>query len=592
MKRIRILPLLRAGAPLVLISALVSCSVDSSEREPVGVASQPLTNTECSNLVVNVDRSLFVHDQATLSLGDFSLRRTLETIGQGGSTPETLLKELLVSNAVVDRPQPLSGLVLPLDFRNESTLNPAKLLDATNLQQHLRPIALVNRLDLAPANAAYCGEHRIVYGRHQNGVAGRFFLIFEAALPNPHPELGIEGCRPVADFWASLGDAALFPTPASRAAALEQFYYQGLPGFEPVVLHAHYGSPFGQIRSNQFVNSAKWQLRQWRAGFDAGGAPALLVQPDGQTPLAQFFDSQFVPGPGEFSDMQPGLFASERAAFQSDFLLNQIPLLAAPELAGTATSEFAIINGFGSNYPARFLEFQSDASDLDDVPSVKASTGFMSVVGAAAPMGLTGNDITNRVGTTECGGCHQFSNNNKIGKLANGTIVNWPSSAGFVHVTEDGTLSQALTQFFLPARAAVLRRALCPTQCAPMPHRKRCCFSDNHCAAGSYCAAETCSAGGEGRCKALVPAGQCWEDADCGDGGQCQGAILCPCGVDCVHADQPGQCASASFSAIALSKANLEREEKVTKPSMASIEAARAADRAQPGAFVPVRPTH
>jgi hypothetical protein len=592
MKRPPIFPLLRVGAPLVVISALVSCSVESDEAEPVGSANQPLTNTECSNLVLDVDRSLFVHDQATLSQADFSLRKTLKVIGQGITTPEALLKGLLASNAVVDRKQPISGLILPLDFRNESAMIPEKLLDAANLQQHLQPIALVNRLDLAPANAAYCGEHRIVYGRHQNGVAGRFFLIFEAALPNPHPELGIAGCKPVADFWARLSDSVLFPTPASRATALEQFYYQGLPGFEPVVLHAHYGSPFGQIRSNQFVNSPKWQLREWRAGLDTSGLPALLVQPDGQTPLAQFFDSQFTPGPGEFSDMQPALFASERSAFQSDFLLNQIPRLAAPELSGTATTEFDIVNGMGSAYPARFLEFQSDASDLDDIPTVKAATGFGAVVGNFAPPGLTSNDITNRAGVTECGGCHQFSNGVKIGTLASGTLVHWPSSAGFVHVTESGTLSPALTQFFLPARAAVLKRAACPTQCAPIKPRKQCCFSDNQCAAGSYCAGETCSAGGEGRCKAFLPAGQCWEDADCADGGQCQGAILCPCGVDCIRADQPGQCDSASFSALASAKARLQVDDAPTRQTSTGIDAARAADRDQPGAYVTVRPTH
>jgi hypothetical protein len=62
--------------------------------------------------------------------------------------------------------------------------------------------------------------------------------------------------------------------------------------------------------------------------------------------------------------------------------------------------------------------------------------------------------------------------------------------------------------------------------------------------------------------------------------------------VDCIRADQPGQCDSASFSAIASSKASLPVDEKPTKPTSAGVDAARAADRAQPGAFVTVRPTH
>jgi hypothetical protein len=590
MQRPSVFHAVRVSVPLVIISALASCSAGSND-EPIGTVTQPLTNTECGSLALDVDRSLIVHDQATLSLADFSLRKTLKAIGSSVTTPEVLLKELIVSNSVVDRPQPVSGLILPLDSRPEAALQAEKLLDATNLQQHLRPIALINRLDLAPADGAYCGEHRIIYGRHQNGAAGRFFLIFEAALTNPHPELGIEGCRPVADFWASLSDSALFPTAASRAAALEHFYYSGLAGFEPVVKHSHYGSPFGQIRSNQFVNSGIWQLREWRAGF-LGGAPALVVQPDGQTPLAQFYDSSFTPGPGEFSDMQPALFASERSAFQDDFLHEQIPHLAAPELGGTATTAFDIVNGVASDFPARFLEFQSDATAGTDNLIPKISTGFGSVIAGFTPAGLTVNDIAFRAEAVTCGGCHQSATGRKIGKLPDGTPVLWPSSAGFVHVTETGALSQALTQFFLPARAAVLKRAICPAQCEqPKKPRKSCCFADSQCAVGKYCAGEVCTAGGEGRCKAFVPAGQCWEDADCGDGGTCDGAILCPCGVDCIRADQPGQCASASFSALVTSKSGLAAED-ATKPNASSIEEARAADRAQPGAFVPVRRSH
>jgi hypothetical protein len=62
---------------------------------------------------------------------------------------------------------------------------------------------------------------------------------FEAVLPNPQPELGLEGCRPVANFWASLSSE---PDAMARATRLESFYFTGLTGFSPVVSANNYGN--------------------------------------------------------------------------------------------------------------------------------------------------------------------------------------------------------------------------------------------------------------------------------------------------------------------------------------------------------------
>jgi Cys-rich repeat protein len=45
-----------------------------------------------------------------------------------------------------------------------------------------------------------------------------------------------------------------------------------------------------------------------------------------------------------------------------------------------------------------------------------------------------------------------------------------------------------------------------------------------------------------GVCEKVPPAGMCWADADCGEGGKCVGAITCPCGAMCFAASQPGKC--------------------------------------------------
>jgi hypothetical protein len=63
--------------------------------------------------------------------------------------------------------------------------------------------------------------------------------------------------------------------------------------------------------------------------------------------------------------------------------------------------------------------------------------------------------IRNRAEAMSRGGCHQNSNNKEI--VPN---IHWPNSAGFVHVTEEGELSNALTKLFLPARSSLLENYL------------------------------------------------------------------------------------------------------------------------------------
>ncbi len=38
------------------------------------------------------------------------------------------------------------------------------------------------------------------------------------------------------------------------------------------------------------------------------------------------------------------------------------------------------------------------------------------------------------------------------------------------------------------------------------------------------------------------PPGECWDDTDCGPGAHCEGAVACPCGVQCFAPPQTGTC--------------------------------------------------
>jgi hypothetical protein len=150
--------------------------------------------------------------------------------------------------------------------------NEAQLADIAP-ESHF-PIALFNRFDLAPLDGSHCGEYRIVYAMDgaQAGLSGRNFVIFEAVLPNPDPGCGVAACREVAERWVQVADET---DPTVRADLLEEFYFDGIGNFEPVIHPAHYGmdstedaaygqGATGQIRTNQFVGFQSWTLREFQ----------------------------------------------------------------------------------------------------------------------------------------------------------------------------------------------------------------------------------------------------------------------------------------------------------------------------------------
>jgi hypothetical protein len=545
------------------LAALAACT--PSDQGSIGSVSA--AGGTCTPVSTDIHRSLVVHDAATLGAADFRLRRTIQAVidSSGGApqTPEQFLSALLVSFNQTQQTQQ-SGLDVPVDVRTgESGLSPVTLLNPA-ASSGMIPVGLFNRFDLAPSDGSNCGEHRIVYGMKQGGtVAGRFFLIFEAVLPNPNPGLGLEGCRPVAEFWASLSDNTLFPTPASRAVALEQFYYVGLPGFSAVVTHANYGVPLGQIRANVFVNFVTWQLREFRASFDLSGRASPAVDTDKQNPLAQFYDSAFDPAAHpEFAGItDPAFFDSQQIAFQDDFVTQQMALLAAPELGGGTLTAASIVNGVGSRFEPQFDEFQSVSQGLEDDPTDIADPVFRSdVSGSLGATGLSVDEVLNRAGAMTCGGCHEFSNDRVIGRDSSSVTVRWPRSARFVHIDEFGNLSDALELFFLPFRQKILENFVCetpptdggvvdagpapdagPPMCTLRP-RSGCCFDDSSCRYRSECIGEVCRRGGEGVCEPLPGPGECWEDAHCGRGETCEGESICPCGALCIVPDRPGRC--------------------------------------------------
>ena len=320
------------------------------------------------------------------------------------------------------------------------------------------PVALTNRFDLAPADGANCGEYRIVYAMRPFTDVDRNFIIFEGLLLNPTPRRGLEGCRPVVNFWESLTNYNV-RTPRGKlllANALDNFYFNGLPGFAPVLEPTNLGlSPNGapsegRVRTNLFGNAPTWQLREHRMARACEHERCQL-----------YFDPAPVadnPFPALFDGSNP---APEAADFQSEFI-SQVENLANDDM-----------NLISMDVDERFYAGQStstvptDGSLFDGYLEhaingvINGSLGFyFDIANELSRIGrtdLSPFDITVRATTQSCAGCHNITRLTPLSFDGAGGPV-WPDTRplGFVHIDEEGFLSPALWCTFLPFRKSTL----------------------------------------------------------------------------------------------------------------------------------------
>jgi hypothetical protein len=333
------------------------------------------------------------------------------------------------------------------------------------------PVGLFNRFDLAAADGSDCGEHRIVYAKAtgQTNNRDRNLLIFEATLPNPHPERGLEGCREIAATWASL---SRIDSMKKRADLLEKFYFRGLGhGIGPVVDIDNYGADEdhrGQIRTNQFVQDGleerAWSLREYKLSH-------VCARRRRGRHVAEECTLEVVPDTNKTNPFGP-LFSEEsahpeRGWFQEDFL-TQVETLAANDLSAIAMVIDDRYNS-GQSQASGSVETNYTFNFSEEGAFAAAIQGRLHALGAE----LSPADIVARAQTQSCAGCHRLSNDAPLG----GGLT-WPASAGFTHVDEreteeiDGVtrfvISPALTDVFLPHRKQVLEEFLAH----PAPKKK------------------------------------------------------------------------------------------------------------------------
>ena len=413
----------------------LNVGIDVIEVEPPCIAPEGILNPQ---------RTLF--ENSLDAVQSVSLRDVFTALAENeghGADPELLYQQIIDSYATeenallggavhcgdetTDGAPSLNGFPIDCDRVEHGQFN--------NLDQWFAT-AFVNRLDLAPQNGAHCGQQRMVF-TNPNGPA-RIFMILESQIPNPAPELGIQGCAPLAQFWLDQDEIA---DPFERGVRLRAAFLTGGPelaaaGFGPFYSPSNLTVGSGQIRTNNF-NQDPWTLREFKLAVD-GETLTVLPFPVSESPNGQLWndDNPLPQGPGcreNFLNAMDGLLTNDPA--QMSFVVN---------------------------HECKDSESRNDGSEAY---AAHLSSSFEQLLDERLEgTGLTGVDIANRAHFAgSCIGCHVENNGVDLG---NG--VTSPFSLGFVHVAEDVTeecgqgdspcffTSEALNETFLPQRMDVL----------------------------------------------------------------------------------------------------------------------------------------
>ncbi len=404
---------------------------------------------------VNVDRSLFVHDIATLDGANFSLLRVMNALAAQMSaanpadtiTGTQLFARMWDAQNPTNAPNP-QGIVrctgalngFPVECRPDPQEG-KQAFDGARFIAEYRPIGLVNRFDLRNKTSLQdCGEYRMVFGRP---TGGRNFIIFEAVVPNPTPGVA-NGCLPIQKLWQDLTNENNATT---RASTLSNFFFNGIPAsnVRAPIDHRNFAVNTGQIRTNQFISGSSWNLKEYKAVVE-NGKNTLQVATVKSNPVSSLF-----------TDTNTD---SRSVAFRSDFINNLGSLLGNP-----ATFTLTVANNAHNNAqshasgPTNENNFGAPANFIPGGVFSNQISSRLSQLGST----LTPIQVVNRATAMTCGGCHQPSFFGLTANNAIGNGLSWPetvgpsSPVGFVHVTETASngifpLSPALINVFLPAR--------------------------------------------------------------------------------------------------------------------------------------------
>jgi hypothetical protein len=410
----------------------LNASIDITFNPATRGIQTSVRSTACgvSNVVLDSDRSLLVHDLATLNGAD-----PAETVNNIQLFARFWDTQNVAPGFVPGGPK-CTGLLN--GFTHECRSQEGFQAQTPNdfIGAYI-PLALVNRFDLRDkVNFSNCGENRIIYGLANR--AGRNFIIFEAQMPNPTPG-SASGCAPIVNFWKNLSAE---PNAANRAAALRSFYFSGIASqnVRPVIDIRNYTTGAGQIRTNQFMGFS-WLLKEFQTAVE-GNTSIIKPVSVKANPFGQLFNGTRVD--------------TLAVDFRNQFLANMSSLL----ISDLSTFSLTVQNNAHNNG-------QSHASGdtTENAYASHVTTDFSAAIqNRATQLGssLTAAQIVNRATAMTCGGCHQPSSFGLTSANSVGPGQTWPDTLSFTHVSEFSSngsfpLSPALQNVFLPARKTDLQ---------------------------------------------------------------------------------------------------------------------------------------
>ena len=312
---------------------------------------------------------------------------------------------------------------------------------------YYKPIALVNRFDLAPADGANCGEYRIAFAGNNIFEPRVNFFIFEAKMPNPEPQLGLEACRPIVEFWEALTHERDVNV---RAAALYAFFFEGVEGFDPAIQADHFlgsNKGSGSLRLNARVDqTSNWVFMQ----FDN-------VTPENCAPTCSFSMVQAPLEDVPFPELAGDVASLPQAQLFQDAVIASLQIPGEQLLADTISA--LSIELPESVYLGRQHSPLTPAQSVADFASanfVGAIQNQLDAVGSA----LTPENILNRVHTLSCGGCH----NQHTDALGAPLVLDTATQlVEFLSINEEAgpdgqrfTVKPAMQDTFLPEREAII----------------------------------------------------------------------------------------------------------------------------------------
>jgi hypothetical protein len=403
----------------VVIAILSLFVLVSAKRRSVSVPAVPQLN-------LVADRSFAVTDQSILQ--PFTFLRVLDRITDGsGVTSEALFRQWWSLQTEPQCHELLNGQ------RRRCPTDEGKLATAPFRPDDFVPTAILNRFD--QASATQCGQYRIIFANRQLTSEEAFHIIFEAEMPNPRPELGLAACKPVAQFWADLSKV---DSAGERRARMERFFFEGIDGFPPAIDADHYHQNQAGIRTLQFTLPHGFpSFYQFRLVRENG---ALVMKTDVLENLALF-------------NLIDGSNQDERAVrFRKAFLEN-LPNLIVRDVNlyfVKFPSEFLIPDAAPSK--GEFL-FPLNVGFFKSLQTPEGKAYEAEILAELERLGstLTPQQVVVRAETQNCIGCHFLGT--PVGEGVEFPAANDNSQ----HVMDNGTLSPAMRNVFIPHRMKILK---------------------------------------------------------------------------------------------------------------------------------------